>query len=289
LPTIAEAIAEGASLLNRAPVPEQRRTATVLLGAVLGVDRTYLLTRSDERVGDDQFKEYMSMVERRGAGEPLQYITGHQEFYGLDFLVTPAVLIPRPETEFLVEAALKIIRAAGLESPLIADAGTGSGCIAIALAREIRQARVIAIDISRAALDVARRNAERLGVADRIEFLEGDFLDPLARAGLAGKLDLIASNPPYVSRDRPGTIQREVRDWEPHVALFGGKDGLDYYRRLIAESSRYLKPGGWIVCEIGYSQLDQVREIIDPDKLMLHFVAEDLQGIPRTLAIQRKL
>jgi release factor glutamine methyltransferase len=229
------------------------------------------------------------MVARRGAGEPLQYITGHQEFYGLDFLVTPSVLIPRPETEFLVEAALKVIRAAGLESPLIADVGTGSGCIAIALATEIARARVIAIDISRAALDVARRNGERLGVGDRIEFLEGDFLGPLARADLAGKLDLIASNPPYVSRDRPDTIQREVRDWEPHVALFGGPDGLDYYRRLIAESPRYLKPGGSIVCEIGYSQLDQVRAMIDPDKAELIFIAKDLQGIPRTLAIQRKV
>ena len=247
-----------------------------------------MLTRSDEQVGADCFGDYLSMIARREAGEPLQYITGRQEFYGLDFLVTPDVLIPRPETEFLVEAAIKIIRAANIELPLIADVGTGSGCISIALATEIARARLIAIDISPAALGVARKNAERHGVLDRIEFVEGDLLDPLARAGLAESLDLIASNPPYVSADNSDIVQREVSDWEPHVALFGGADGLDYYRRLLAESPRYLKPGGSIVCEIGFGQLEPLRAMIDPRELELIFVTDDLQGIPRTLAMRRR-
>lgn len=275
-------------MLRRSSVPEERRTAGVLLGFVLGVDRTYLLTRSDAGVAQDRFDDYMAMVARRAAGEPLQYITGHQEFYGLDFIVTPAVLIPRPETEFLVETAIKIIREAGLESPLVADVGTGSGCIAVTLAIEIPHARLIAIDLSADALAVARRNAEHHRVADRIDFIEGDFLDPLARAGAAESLDLIASNPPYVGASDADLIQREVREWEPHAALFGGPDGLDYYRRLLAEGPRYLKPGGSIVCEIGYGQSDRVRAMIDPGEFDLLFAVDDLQGIPRTLALRRK-
>ncbi|HEX8186374.1 MAG TPA: peptide chain release factor N(5)-glutamine methyltransferase, partial [Blastocatellia bacterium] len=222
------------------------------------------------------------------AGEPLQYITGHQEFYGLDFIVTPDVLIPRPETEFLVERVINLTRAAQTaRAPLIVDVGTGSGCIAVTLAAHIPAARVIATDISSAALDIARANGERHGVRDRVELIEGDLLEPLAALNIEAAVDFLASNPPYVEEGRPDLLQREVRDWEPSVALYGGADGLDCYRRLLAEGARYVSPAGYLVCEIGYTQLDPIREMIDETKWKLVDVIHDLQGIPRTLAIRR--
>jgi release factor glutamine methyltransferase len=293
LSTIAEAIAEGAELLRASGINEERRTAGILLCHTLGIDRTHLLTRSSEQVDEARYEAYIASVGRRAAGEPLQYITGHQEFYGLDFIVTPDVLIPRPETEFLVERVIDFERARYDEGPpIIVDAGTGSGCIAVTLAYNIPAARVIAIDISSAALDVARANAERHGVQDRIEFVEGDLLEPLGRlasgsSGLEGAIDLIASNPPYVEEGKPETLQREVRDWEPALALYGGADGLSFYRRLLAEGAVYLKSGGHLVCEIGYTQLDAIREMIDVTKWELVDVTDDLQGIPRTLSLRR--
>jgi release factor glutamine methyltransferase len=293
LSTIAEAIAEGAELLRASGINEERRTAGILLCHTLGIDRTHLLTRSSEQVDEARYEAYIASVGRRAAGEPLQYITGHQEFYGLDFIVTPDVLIPRPETEFLVERVIDFERARYDEGPpIIVDAGTGSGCIAVTLAYNIPAARVIAIDISSAALDVARANAERHGVQDRIEFVEGDLLEPLGRLasgspGLEGAIDLLASNPPYVEEGKPETLQREVRDWEPALALYGGADGLSFYRRLLAEGAVYLKSGGHLVCEIGYTQLHAIREMIDVTKWELVDVTDDLQGIPRTLSLRR--
>ena len=292
MPTIAEAIAEGAAKLRASGVSEERRAAGILLCHTLGIDRTHLLTRSSEQVDESCYESYLASVDRRAAGEPLQYITGHQEFYGLDFMVTPDVLIPRPETEFLVERVIELHRARHAEdSPVIADVGTGSGCIAVTLAYHIPGARVIAIDISRAALDVARANAERHGVRHRIEFAEGDLLEPLeslgGSQGLAGAVDFLASNPPYVEGRKPETVQREVRDWEPASALYGGADGLSCYRRLLAEGARYLKSRGYLVCEIGYTQLDAIREMIDVKEWELVDVTNDLQGIPRTLTIRK--
>ena len=296
MPTIAEAITEGASRLRDSDVSEARRTAGVLLGHALGADRAHLLIKSNEPVDESQYREYLRYIERRASGEPLQYITGHQEFYNLDFIVTPAVLIPRPETEFLVEQVINLApnlagdlshkqRAAG--GPLIVDVGTGSGCIAVALAANIERAEILAVDVSGAALEVARRNAERHGVAVRVQFLEGDLLDPLAGRGLEGAVDTIASNPPYVERDGPIAVEREVREWEPHVALFGGADGLGFYRRLLSDAPKYLKPGGYLIIEIGYGQLQAMREMIGASGLELACVTEDLQGIPRTLTIRK--
>lgn len=285
MPTIAEAIAEGARLLGESQVAEARRTATVLLGHALGVDRTYLLTRSDQQVGDDAFQSFIEMLKRRAAGEPLQYITGHQEFYGIDFFVTPDVLIPRPETELLVECVIYLAKS--IRSSLIVDVGTGSGSIGLTLASLLEDARVIATDISREALKVASLNAARLGVQARIEFLEGDMLEPLAGRGLEGAIDFLASNPPYVPTRDSHLLQREL-DWEPRQALFGGPEGLDFYRRLLAGGHRYVKPGGYLVCEIGYTQLDRVREMIDATLWSDVIVKDDLQGIPRTLAIRKR-
>lgn len=289
MPTIAEAISRGADRLRAAGVEDERRTASLLLCHALGVERTHLLARPSEELGGARFQTYLEMIDRRASGEPAQYITGHQEFFGLDFEVTRAVLIPRPETEFLVERVIEWARegwppeAGG--GPLIVDAGTGSGCIAVALSAHIPAARIIATDISEAALEVARANAERHGVGPRVEFLQGDLLQPLSGRGLEGRVDLIASNPPYIpDRDRRG-LQREVRDWEPEGALFAGEDGLLFYRRLLSDAPRYLKPGGLLACEIGYGQLAPLREMIDPALWRIQDVRRDLQAIPRVIAL----
>ena len=253
---------------------------------MLGIDRTYLLTRSEEEIDEARYREYLALVERRATGEPLQYITGHQEFYGLDFIVTPHVLIPRPETEFLVERVIKLVHESRNETPLIVDLGTGSGCIAVALALHLPGARMIATDSSNAALDVARANAERHAARDRIEFIDGDLLTPLSERHLQAAVDILASNPPYVDVDKPELIQRDVSQWEPHTALFGGADGLDFYRRLLLDAPRYLNPGGYLVFEIGYGQLDAILELIERSSLELVDVTHDLQGLPRTLALR---
>ncbi|MFY9609758.1 MAG: peptide chain release factor N(5)-glutamine methyltransferase [Blastocatellia bacterium] len=288
LPTIAQAIAEGAARLRASQLDEERRTAGVLLCHTLGIDRTQLLIRSEEQVTDSDYQAYLRLVARRAEGEPLQYITGHQEFYGLDFTVTPEVLIPRPETEFLVERVIKLAGSPSKETnPLIVDIGTGSGCIAITLAVHLPQARLIATDISSAALEVARTNADRHGVSNRIQFVEGDALEPLAKLGLEGAVDVLASNPPYVEGASSEVVQREVREWEPHTALFGGSDGLDFYRRLLEDAPRYLKPGACVVLEIGFSQLGSISSMLGGGRFELVDTTHDLQGIARTLCIRR--
>ena len=288
MPTISQAISEGATCFHTSGVDQERRTAGILLCHVLEIDRTHLLTRSDEQIEANRYTAYLALVKRRAAGEPVQYITGHQEFYGLEFIVTPDVLIPRPETEFLVERVIKLARESRNETPLIVDLGTGSGCIAVTLALHVPGARVIATDSSNAALDVARANAGRHGARDRIEFVQGDLLTPLVERDLEAAVDILASNPPYVDEDKPELIQREVSEWEPPSALFGGADGLDFYRRLLLDAPRYLKPGGYLVCEIGYGQLDAIHELIDRSSLELIDVTADLQGLPRTLALRTK-
>ena len=192
LPTITQAIDEGAVRLQASGIEHDRRTAGVLLAHLLGVDRTHLLIGSDDQVGESHYENFLRLVERRATGEPLQYITGHQEFYGLDFIVTPAVLIPRPETEFLVERIIKLADDSK-QSPLVVDIGTGSGCIAVGVAVNLPAARVIATDASAAALEVARINAQRHGVGDRIEFMHGDLLEPLATHHLENSVDVLAS------------------------------------------------------------------------------------------------
>lgn len=287
MPTISQAITEGAARLRVAGINQERRSAGFLLGHVMGVDRAHLLTRSEEQISDADYASYLAFVERRAAGEPPQYLTGHQEFYGLDFIVSPDVLIPRPETEFLIERVTRLVKEPGKDS-LIVDVGTGSGCIAVTLAVHLPEARLIATDASRAALDIALTNSERHGARARIEFLEGDLLSPLDERGLDGAVDVIASNPPYVNESDQAFMQREVRDWEPHQALFGGVDGLDFYRRLLEDGLKYLKPGGHLVLEIGYGQLDPVSEMAAKSSWTLVDVIQDLQQIPRTLTIRKR-
>lgn len=288
MPTIQQAITEGALRLRASGIDQERRTAGLLLCHIAGIDRTHLLTKSEEQIDEHEYRAYLALVERRAAGEPVQYLTGHQEFYGLDFLVTPDVLIPRPETEFLIDRVINLVESAKYKSPIIVDIGTGSGCIAVTLALRIPRARLIATDASPAALDVARTNAERHGVRNRLEFLEGDLLAPLAGRALDGAIDVLASNPPYVDQERPELIQREVHNWEPHRALFGGVGGMEFYRRLLTDGLNYLRRGGYLVVEIGYGQLDSISDAVAASSSWkLVDVTHDLQGIPRTLTIEK--
>ena len=285
--TIAEALNEAARVLREAGAAEARREAGSLLAHVLERDRAYLFTHDDEGLGAGKLAAFLRLVERRAAGEPFQYVTGRQEFYGLDFEVTPDVLIPRPETELLVEAALEVLR--GQDAPLVCDVGTGSGCIPVALLHERADARAVALDISPAALNVARRNAERHNVSERFETLVSDCFDALREGGQQGRtFPLIVSNPPYVAeRDLEG-LQREVREHEPRVALTPGGDGLSVIRRLVTEAPDFLTPRGHLLFEIGFNQHEQVAALINPRVWTLLDIQHDLQGIPRIVALRRK-
>jgi protein-(glutamine-N5) methyltransferase, release factor-specific len=256
-----------------------RLDAETLLMHVLGRERAYLYAHPDLVLSCSELSRYHEYLERRAVGEPIQYITGHQEFWRLDLLVTPAVLIPRPETEHAVEAALELAR--NLESPRIVDVGTGSGCIALALASELPHAQVEATDISAEALAIAKINAERLGLP--ITLAQGDLLENLLSRGPV--FDLIISNPPYVGESEADKLQREVRDHEPHSALFGGVQGLDIFRRLAPQAHEVLRPGGWLVLEIGYSQEASVRELLQGWNEIRSVT--DLQGIPRVVVARK--
>lgn len=249
---------------------------------VLGRDKAYLYAHPELELACSELNRYNEALGRRAAGEPLQYITGHQEFWGLDLLVTPAVLIPRPETEHAVEAALELLR--GMDSPQLVDVGTGSGCIALALASELPLARIDGVDISDEALNVARRNAAGLGFADRIAFWRSDLLERYLDG--SASFDLVVSNPPYVGDSEADRLQVEVREHEPHRALFGGgKEGLDIYRQLIPQAARVLKRDGWLVMEIGYTQERAVLELlIDWNQVRS---IPDLQGIPRVVVARK--
>ena len=256
---------------------------------MLGVDRTHLLINSETQVARSHYNSYLRLVERRAHGEPLQYITGHQEFYGLDFIVNPSVLIPRPETELVVDRVIDLAQQFNEESLLVADIGTGSGCIAVAVAVHVKSATVIAADLSQAAIDLARANAERHRVADRIQFFNGDLFKPFAERGLREAISIFASNPPYVDREEPDLIQRQVHDWEPHAALFGGEGGSSFHRRLLHEGFEYAKTGGYLVFEIGYGQIDSITRMIAESPWTLIDLKSDLQGIPRTVTVRKPL
>ncbi|MGH9760001.1 MAG: peptide chain release factor N(5)-glutamine methyltransferase, partial [Blastocatellia bacterium] len=285
-----QAIAEGSRRLEGAGERESRRTARILLGHALGRDQAALIAHPEDSVSLSRYQDFLALITRKELGEPLQHLTGHQEFFGLDFIVTPDVLIPRPETEFLVERVIKLaahFHSNRMTEPgrpvTIADVGTGSGCIAVALAVSLPAARIIATDISQAALEIARENAERNGVAFKIEFAIGDLLEPLSELGLKGSVGIIASNPPYIPRSRPQIVEPQVRDFEPGIALFAGDDGLDFYKRLFGEGPEYLAPGGHMVFEMGYPQLDEISALIDPRVWETSDVIHDLQELPRIM------
>ena len=255
--------------------------AEVLARHALGWDRARYLSRARDPVPPAFDERFDPLVERRCRREPVAQITGSREFWGLDIAVTPDVLIPRPESELLVETPVALLgnRAAPWD---VADVGTGSGCLAVALARELRRARVTATDISPPALAVARRNATRHGVADRVSLHHTRGLD-----GLPGPYDLIVSNPPYVPEPEMTTLAPEVARYEPTSALCGGPDGLDPARELVPAAAARLRPGGWLVMEIGAGQTEAVTEVVTRQpKLSLVEFRTDLQGIPRAAVIR---
>ncbi|MCA1614015.1 MAG: peptide chain release factor N(5)-glutamine methyltransferase [Acidobacteria bacterium] len=281
-PTVAQALAEAAAILRRGGIEDSRREAATLLSDLLGRDRAYLFAHADDALAPPLLTKFRARAARRASGEPVQYITGRQEFYRLDFEVTPAVLIPRPETELLVETALELLRAE--RAPLVCDLGAGTGCVAISLLHERADALGVALDISPEALAVAARNAARHGVSDRLELLVSDCFDALAPP--ARKFSLVVSNPPYVPESDIAGLQREVRDHEPRVALTPGGDGLSVIRRLLLEAPRHLRPRGRLVFEIGFGQREAVRDLVDPSVWTTLAVRPDLQGIPRAVALR---
>ena len=269
--TVQTALLQGTRLLDEASVGAPRLTAEVLLGHALHVAREYLFAHPERELQELEWLHYGRYLHERMGGKPTQYITGRQEFFGREFRVTPEVLIPRPETEHVVEAALALARGA----QRVLDIGTGSGALAVTLALEMG-ARTWATEISPGAAKVAAANAARLSAG--VHLVVGDLTEAIAPASL----DLVVSNPPYVPVTQKEGLQREVRDFEPHLALFAGQTGFELYDRIAADAPRVLRPGGWLILELGFGSLDHVRE------LLAHWrevrVEPDLAGIPRVIA-----
>jgi release factor glutamine methyltransferase len=281
--TIQSALVEAVDALQRAGVNDVRREATSLLMHVLGVDRAFVIAHPEKELGDEQSNNFRELLRRRAAREPLQYIVGYQEFFKLRFEVTPDVLIPRPETEIIVEAALELADRERLLS--ILDVGTGSGCIIISLLNELKNAHATATDISRNALVVARRNAQRHNLGDRLTFIQADSLSPLDQREA---FSLIVSNPPYIPVGDIATLQREVGEYEPLAALASGADGLDHIRALLRETPQLLPHHGYFIFEIGFGQRDAIEQLVDRATWRLVEVRKDLQGIPRTVVLQKR-
>ncbi|HEY3128409.1 MAG TPA: peptide chain release factor N(5)-glutamine methyltransferase [Acidobacteriota bacterium] len=299
MPTVASALRKADLLLRQAGRESPERDSRLLLSEASGRDLSFLLAHPEFEIKPEDLNRFELWIRQRAEGKPIAYLTGHQEFYGRDFVVSPAVLIPRPETEMLIEQALRILAPARQEerrgasranldtsllpSPIwIADVGTGSGCIAVTLALEIPWARILATDISAAALAVARKNARIHRVSHRVQFHHADLLP----SG-AARLDVIVSNPPYVAREDP-SLAAEVRDHEPQEALFAGKNGLETYARLVPEALCRLKAGGWLILELGYHSEEKVRSLFDPSQWRSVETFPDLQGIPRCLVARRE-
>lgn len=271
---VAAALREGATALASV-TDTPRLEAEVLLAHVTGLSRTTLLAHSERPLTADEWARYGDLLARRAAGIPLPYLTGQVEFFGLEFIVTPDVLIPRPETELLVERAL------ARDPRTVVDVGTGSGCVAVALAVQLPRARVYATDLSRAALSVAMTNARRHGVADRIHFLQADLASPLR-----GPVDLVVSNPPYVAEEEWASLPASVREHEPRLALDGGPEGLRVIRRLLADAARLLRPRGALLVEIGAGQGSHAaalaRAVFPQARIRIH---PDMASRDRTLEI----
>lgn len=313
-------------------VPSPRLNAELLMMFILGRERAYLFAHPERELTSEEQQQYDEVTTQRASGCPTQYITGHQEFWGLDLLVSPAVLIPRPETEHVVETVLELVHGyyydhqhAPHEDPAacarldtgrirLVDVGTGSGCIALALASELPQAEVHGCDISDEALEMARVNAARLGLGGHVLFRRSDLLEiylppssattpatpgdahgPASAAGASpmpegAQFDFVVSNPPYVGLCEADKVQKQVREYEPHAAVFSGHEGMDIYRRLIPQARSALRPGGWFVTEIGFSTEDKVKQILSPESGWADVqTTTDLQGIPRVMAARKSL
>lgn len=270
--------------LQAAGIESARFQAELLLRHALGCSREFLLTHLHQPITGEVSGHFFQLLQKRCGHVPVQYLVGSQEFWGLDFRVTPAVLIPRPETEGVVEEALAELERKG--SPRIADVGCGSGCIAVALASSRADAELIAIDISPAALAVARENALRSETHHRIRFVSGDLLEPVL-AETPGELDAVVSNPPYISDAELLELSPEVAEHEPRLALAGGVDGLDVVRRLLPQAARALAPGGVLVSEIAAGHSTTAQTLVEASGLELLRIQSDLAGIPRVVVARK--
>jgi release factor glutamine methyltransferase len=267
----------GRDSLKKSGIENPDLEASILLSRTLGVSKTDVYAHPEMEVEDNRVKAFNQMLERRLRGEPIAYILGEKEFYSRTFLVNPSVLIPRPETEILVEEALRVIE--NLSFPLVADVGTGSGCIAVTIGCECKDTQIFATDVSLDALTVARANAQRHGVSSHISFISADFLSCFRKESL----DVVLSNPPYVSAVDFFNLEPKVRDFEPKVSLFGGEDGLNCIRRILPQAARVLKDNGWCIIEIGANQSEKTAEIFDGMGFKDISVVEDLAGIVRVV------
>lgn len=280
--TIGNLLKEGASILKEAGSPSAYLDAQILLCHIAGLSKVDIIRDRDKSLGEDISERFFQLIEERKMGKPIQYITGHQEFMGLDFYVHENVLIPRPDTEILVEKVLQLLK--NKENLEIADVCTGTGAIAVSLAYYIPDSFVYASDISHHAVECCRRNIDKHGLESRMKLLQGDLLEPLFEEGLEGRLDALVSNPPYISKNDMETLPLSVRGFEPHLALYGGGEGLDFYIRILKDAARLLKKGGLLAFEIGYDQGPALTKLIEDKGSYKNIrIEKDLAGLDRVV------
>lgn len=285
MPSVAEILRAATEVLRESEVSDPRREAASLLAFALGKEKTFLISHNDYQLSGEEQTKFQGFLSRRAAREPLQYITGVQEFYGIDFFVTPDVLIPRPETELIVENAIEILSV--IEKPRFCEVGAGSGCISISILHKAKAAIAIGLDISLEALEIAGKNAVVNNVSDRFELKKSDVFAVLENEKNE-KFDLIVSNPPYVPIEEFSGLQREVRDFEPRVALTDGGSGLSIIEKIVADSPEFLKPYAFLLLEIGFNQAGAVSRMFDSEIWRKLEILPDLQGIPRMVKAQIK-
>lgn len=274
---ISDALKDATEILQKSGIEESRREAGSLLAFALQKDKTFLIAHDDYFLNEKEQSFFKEIIERRVSREPFQYIVGKQEFFGLDFIVTPDVLIPRPETEIIVENAIEILR--NKENPTFCEVGIGSGCISVSILHEIKSATAVGLDISEKALQIAGKNAEKHKVIERLKLQLSDVFSVLE----AEKFDLIVSNPPYIPSEDIFGLQPEVRDYEPLNALTDGENGLSIIERIVIEAPNFLKSKGSLLVEIGFKQSTEVESLFDREIWSLVEFLYDLQAIPRTV------
>jgi release factor glutamine methyltransferase len=288
--TVLEILNWSTHTLKDHQVENPRLNAELLLARVLNLSREGLYAGFNGQFKKEEKEAFERLIERRISGEPLQYILGHQEFWSIDFKVDPRVLIPRPETELLVEQGVSTLSETSLmQTPSVLEIGTGSGAIAISLAREVRDIFIVATDISRQALLLAKENATSAGVLHQIAFVNADLLGPFRYLRDQEPFDLILSNPPYIDRSEIQGLAREIRNYEPIAALDGGENGMEFYRRIILQAPSYLRKGGWLLLEVGEGQGEKVVDQLERSGYFLRpRLLPDLSGIKRVVKTQRK-
>ncbi len=260
----------------------------MILSHILEKDRAWLITHNNDSLNNERLRLFADAIDRRSTREPLQYIIGRQEFWGLEFIVAHDVLIPRPETELVVETAIKVLQHASTQTTIV-DLCTGSGCVAVSLAKELANARIFAVDKSSQALAVARENAQRHGVSDRIRFLEGDLYAPLEELDIRGLVDVITANPPYIRSGDLPMLQPEVRDYEPELALIAGTEGTEIQQKIIERATVFLEKHGTLIMEMGMGQAEILKRMVDEARTYDRpEILKDLAGIDRVLVVKKK-